>query len=122
MPAAEWMWMVRNGLYAVRIEMLDGIRGENTGIMVLRDGTIRGGDAFFYYVGSYTAADGRWRGELTNQEHTPTYGERPVFGGKDVGIGFSGTYTEEGAEGEATALAGKRSIRFKATLRLLVAD
>ncbi|MBN9004140.1 MAG: hypothetical protein J0H40_01885 [Rhizobiales bacterium] len=114
--------MVRNGLYALRIEMLDGIRGENTGVMVLRDGTIRGGDAFFYYVGSYTAADGRWKGELTNQEHTPTYGARPMFGGKDVGIGFSGTYTDDSAEGEATALAGKRSIRFRATLRLLVAD
>ena len=44
-------------------------------------------------------------------------GERPIFGGYEVGIGFSGTYDGEGAEGEATALAGKRSIRFKAVLR-----
>lgn len=33
------------------------------------------------------------------------------------GIGFSGSYHEQGAEGEATALAGKRSIRFKAVPR-----
>ena len=47
-------------------------------------------------------------------------GRRPVFGGHEVGIGFSGTYDADGAEGEATALAGKRSIRFKAVLRKLV--
>ena len=43
------------------------------------------------------------------------------FGGREVGIGFSGTYDGEGAECEATALAGKRSIRFRAVLRKLVA-
>jgi hypothetical protein len=47
-------------------------------------------------------------------------GHWPLFGGHEVGIGFSGTYDGEGAEGEATALAGKRSIRFKAVLRKLV--
>jgi hypothetical protein len=36
--------------------------------------------------------------------------------------GFSGTYDGEGAECEATALAGKRSIRFRAVLQKLVAS
>ena len=36
--------------------------------MVLRDGTMRAGDLFFYAYGSYTAANGRWKGEVTNQE------------------------------------------------------
>lgn len=112
---------MRNGLYSLQIEMLDGVQGRNSGIMVLRDGVIRGGDAYFYYLGSYSFADGKWKGELTNQEHTPAGGERPLFGGKDVGIGFSGTYGEDGGEAFATALAGKRSIRFKAVLRLLEA-
>jgi hypothetical protein len=112
---------IRNGLYSLNIRMLDGIDASNTGIMVLHDGTIRGGDAFFDYVGSYSSANGRWRGELINHEHTPTRGERPLLGGRDeVGIGFSGTYDEDGAEGEATALAGKRSIRFRTVLRRLV--
>lgn len=112
---------IRNGLYSINIRMLDGVDGGNTGIMVLLDGEIRGGDAFFDYVGAYSSADGRWKGEIVNHEHTPSRGERPVFGGRsEVGIGFSGTYTDDGAEGEATALAGKRSIRFKAVLRKLV--
>jgi hypothetical protein len=108
-----------NGLYSIHIRMLDGIEGGNTGVMVLHDGRIRGGDAFFDYIGSYTSANGRWKGELINHEHTPSQGERPVFGGYVVGIGFSGTYTSDGAVGEATALAGKRSIRFSAVLKKL---
>ncbi|WP_291685918.1 hypothetical protein [Bradyrhizobium sp.] len=110
---------IRNGLYSIHIRMLDGIDGGNTGVMVLHDGRIRGGDAFFDYVGAYTSANGRWKGELVNHEHTPSQGERPVFGGYEVGIGFSGTYTDEGAVAEATALVGKRSIRFSAVLRKL---
>jgi len=111
---------IKNGLYSIHIRMLDGIDGGNTGVMVLHDGRIRGGDAFFDYIGAYTSANGRWKGELVNHEHTPSQGERPVFGGYEVGIGFSGTYDGDSAEGEATALAGKRSIRFKAVLRKLV--
>ena len=97
--------------------MLDGVDGGNTGVMMLHDGRIHGGDAFFGYIGSYTSADGRWKGELVNQEHTPSLGERPVFGGYEVGIGFSGTYSDVGAVAEATALVGKRSIRFAAVLK-----
>jgi hypothetical protein len=111
---------IGNGLYSIHIRMLDGIDGGNGGVMMLHDGRIRGGDAFFDYIGAYTAANGKWKGELVNREHTPSKGERPLFGGHEVGIGFSGTYDDDGAEGEATALAGKRSIRFKAVLRKLV--
>ena len=110
---------ISNGLYSLHIRMLDGIDAGNTGVMVLHDGQIRGGDAFFDYIGSYTSANGRWKGELINHEHTPSQGERPVFGGYEVGIGFSGTYSDEGAVAEATALAGKRSIRFSAVLKKL---
>jgi hypothetical protein len=110
---------IRNGLYSIHIRMLDGIDAGNTGVMVLHDGRIRGGDAFFDYVGAYTSANGRWKGEIVNHEHTPSRGERPVFGGYEVGIGFSGTYSDDGAVGEATALVGKRSIRFSAVLKKL---
>lgn len=113
---------IRNGLYHIRIEMLDGVQGGNQGVMVLRDGTMRGGDSFFFAYGSYTSADGKWKGELTNEEHSPSFDERPVWGRKVVTIGFSGTYSDETAYGEGMALAGKQSIRFKGNLRLLVPD
>lgn len=108
-----------SGLYSIDIRMLDGIAGGQTGVMLLRDGRILGGDAFFYYLGAYSSANGRWKGEFVKQEHTPARSEHPLFGGHEVGIGFSGTCEAAGAEMEATALAGKRSIRFAATLKLI---
>jgi hypothetical protein len=108
-----------NGLYSIHIRMLDGVDGGLTGVMLLNDGRILGGDAFFYYLGTYTSANGRWRGQVLNQEHTPAKGEHPIFGGHEVGIGFSGTCTGQGAELEATALAGKRSLRLTAVLKLM---
>lgn len=112
---------IRDGLYSNHIRMLDGIDGGNTGVMLLDGGIIRGGDAFFDYIGSYASANGRWKGQIVNHEHSPGRGERPIFGGYEVGIGFSGTYNESGAEAEATALVGKRSIRFRAVLKLIAA-
>lgn len=98
---------MKNGLYSLRIEMLDGVEGTNTGVIVLRDRVIRGGDSIFYYVGSYSCADGKWKGELLSREYVPSYGARPVFGRRDVGIGFNGSYDNDRAEAEATALANK---------------
>ena len=110
---------VVSGLYSIDIRMLDGRDGGQTGVMLLRDGRILGGDAFFYYLGAYTSANGRWKGEFVNQEHTPAKSEHPLFGGYEVGIGFSGRCDDKGAEMEATALAGKLSIRFAAKLKLI---
>ena len=114
--------MIRNALYHITVEMLDGVQGGNQGVMVLRDGTLRGGDSFFYAFATYTAANGKWKGEVTNQEHSPTFGARPIWERKVVTIGFTGTYTDESAEGNGMALAGKQAIRFKSKLRLLIPD
>ena len=42
-----------------------------------------------------------------------------MFGGYEVGIGFSGSCNPQGAELEAIALAGKRSLRLTAALKLI---
>ena len=108
-----------NGLYSIHIRMLDGVDGGLTGVMLLSDGRILGGDASFYYLGTYTSQNGRWKGQILNQEHSSARGENPVFGGHEVGIGFSGTCDGHGALLEATALAGKRSLRLTAVLKLM---
>ncbi|MBO4225054.1 hypothetical protein GRB70_21830 [Bradyrhizobium neotropicale] len=110
---------IANGLYSIHLRLLDGVSGGLTGVMLLKDGRIVGGDAFFYYLGTYVSENGRWKGQILNQEHTPARGENPIFGGHEVGIGFSGTCNEEGAVLEATALAGKRSLRLTAVLKLM---
>ena len=68
---------IRNGLYSLNIRMLDGIDSGNTGLMVLHDGTIRGGDAYFDYVGAYSSANGRWKGELINHDAYADQGRTP---------------------------------------------
>jgi hypothetical protein len=106
-----------SGLYSIDIRMLDGLAGGHTGVMLLHDGRILGGDAFFYYLGAYSSANGRWKGQFVNQEHTPAKSEHPLFGGYEVGIGFPAAAMPSGAEMEATALAGSAAFRFAATLK-----
>jgi hypothetical protein len=118
-PVARREGDIVNGLYSISLRTLDDIGGGLSGVMLLHDGRILGGDAFFYYLGSYSCAGGRWRGEIVNQEHTPARGQVPVFGGHEVGIGFSGHYDAQGAELQATALAGKRSLQLSAMLKLI---
>ena len=113
--------MIRNGIYLATTKFLDGVEAYNRHVMVLRDGTMRGGGGFYYTVGSYTCAGGKWKGEMTSQEHTPIVGTHP-WARKVISIGFSGTYSDDAAELEAMALVSKRSFRFRSIYRLLVAD
>lgn len=113
--------MIRNGLYALSVKLQDRVEGGDNGVVVLRDGTIRGGDSFFYFVGSYSCCGSKWKGEVTSREHTAALANRP-FARKVATIGFTGTYNDAGAESDNTALLGKQSVSFKTSLRLLVAD
>jgi len=56
---------------------------------------------------------------MLNPAQTSPKGENPSFGGYEVGIGFSGTCTEDSGELEGIALAGKRSLRLAASLKLM---
>ncbi len=109
---------VRNGLYTIGIDMLEGKRGHATGVVVLTDGRIMGGDSFFYYTGSYTFRNGKWRGELITHQHTEAVGINLAFAGRVVTCGFTGTYSDGAADVEATALVGATSVSFRARLVL----
>jgi hypothetical protein len=113
--------MIKNGLYAVTSKLLDGMEGGATGVSVLQGGIMRGGGSIYYHVGSYTCSGGKWKGELTTREHEPTL-ITALFARKVVSMGFTGTYTDDGAEFEATALVGKRSARLKVIFRLLIQE
>jgi hypothetical protein len=113
--------MIRNGIYLATTRFLDGVEAYNRHVMVLRDGTMRGGGGYYYTVGSYICSGGKWKGEMTSREHSPIDGTYP-WARKEISIGFTGTYNDEGADFDATALAGKRSFRFKSIYQLLFAD
>jgi hypothetical protein len=63
--------MIKNGFYSYGSKALDGVDGGDNGVMVLRDGGILGGTSFFYLIGTYSCSGGRWKGEITHQEHNP---------------------------------------------------
>src|SRR5258706_3528743 len=107
---------VKNGLYSISIEMRDGKRGHATGVIVLCDGRIQGGDSYFYYTGTYSFKDGRWRGELITRQHTEAVGVNLAFGGREGACGFTGLYSDGGADVESTALVGKTSVSLLAGL------
>ena len=84
-------------------------------------GRIAGGDCNFYYTGSYTFKSGKWRGELITHQHTDAPGVQLLFGGREVTCGFTGTYTDGNADVDGTALVGKSSVWFVASLAFKVA-
>jgi T3SS negative regulator,GrlR len=111
---------MKNGLYSIHVTLQDGRAGKGSGVVVFRDGKILGGDAFLFYVGSYAVKDNTFKGEILVQRHTPSPDITPLFGGPGaVGIGVSGTFTDTAAELSGTALVGKASQIFTATLRKL---
>ena len=114
-------FMITNGLYLVETVMLDGVNSARRGVMVFRDGTMLGGGENFYTVGSYTCSDGKWKGDITVQEHTPIIGTDP-WARRVFTIGFSGTYTKDTAQHHGVALLGKQFTRLDVKFRLLKAD
>jgi T3SS negative regulator,GrlR len=112
---------MKNGLYSIHIHMLDGVKGRDSGVLILHDGAFLGGGPYFWSTGSYTAADGTWKGHLRTNQHTPFPDPlvRPLFGGQEVNSGFSGTYADDQAEVFGTTLVGTRSLSFRATLKRL---
>lgn len=112
---------MRNGLYSIHVDLLDGRNGKGSGVVVFRDGEILGGDAYLYYTGSYTVNGSTFKGEVQVNQHTPSPDQSPLFGGQNqpVGVGVTGTSTDNAAEMNGTALVGKASQIFRATLRRL---
>jgi hypothetical protein len=112
--------VMKNGLYSIHVTLLDGRVGKGSGVILFRDGQILGGDAYLFYTGSYTVKGDTFKGEVLVQRHTSSPDANPLFGGPTpVGIGVSGTFTDTRATMNGTALVGKASQIFGATLRLL---
>jgi hypothetical protein len=110
---------MRNGLYSIHVRLGDGRDGKGSGVLTFVNGVILGGDAFLFYAGTYSAEGSTLRGEVIVNQHTPSLDASPLFGGREVGIGFSGQFTETGANVSGTALVGNNSMIFRATLRRL---
>src|SRR5258708_19371190 len=111
---------MKNGLYSIHVSLQDGRTGKGRGVVMFRDGKILGGDAYLFYTGSYMTKGDAFKGEVLVQRHTSSPDANPLFGGPSpVGIGVSGTFSDTAGIMSGTALVGKASQIFKATLRRL---
>ena len=111
---------MKNGLYSIHVGLLDGRSGKGSGVVLFRDGKILGGDAYLFYTGTYSVKGDSFKGEVLVQRHTSSPDANPLFGGPSpVGIGVTGTFTDKAAVMNGTALVGKHSQIFAATLRFL---
>src|SRR5689334_4478243 len=94
MGAGVWDVM-KNGLYSIHVNLLDGRSGKGSGVILFRDGQILGGDAYLFYTGSYSVKGDTFKGEVLVQRHTSSPDANPLFGGPTpVGIGVTGTFTD----------------------------
>jgi T3SS negative regulator,GrlR len=118
---AEETGAMKNGLYSIHMHMLDGVKGRDSGVLILRDGVLLGGGPHFWSIGSYTVGDGTWKGQLSTDQHTGFDDPfvRPLFAGQEVASGFTGTFASNTAEAFGTVLIGSRSLSFHATLKWL---
>ena len=115
---------MKNGLYSVHIQMLDGVKGRASGVIVVRDGEILGGDHYFWSVGTYTVGNGTWKGEIVTNQHTPLSRQHErarYFGGRRGQLtGFSGTFPGTSVRSfRARPWWAAKPISFRATLRRL---
>ena len=110
---------MKNGLYSIHVQLGDGREGKGSGVLVFNDGVILGGDAFLYYTGKYSVEGSTVRGEVVVNQHTPSLDANPIFAGVEVGIGFSGQFTDTTATLNGTGLVGRNSVIFRASLRRL---
>jgi hypothetical protein len=110
---------MRNGLYSIHMRMMDA-PGKGSGVFVLHDGSMLGGNGLVWLAGTYTFdGRGKWKGEVITEPYALMSLPAVVFESQTVSIGFSGTYTSDSAEISGTGFVGKRSISFYSTMRWL---
>jgi T3SS negative regulator,GrlR len=80
--------MLRNGSYSAWFRTQ---QGEGTGVVVLNDGNISGGDNVSAYTGSYVVDGDKFTASLASRRHTP--GQPSVFGIDNVDLSLTGRST-----------------------------
>ena len=61
---------MKNGLYSIHIPMLDGVKGRDSGVLILRDGVLIGGGPYFWSAGAYTVGGAEGLGKEYVEAHS----------------------------------------------------
>jgi hypothetical protein len=107
--------MLRNGSYSAWFRTQ---QGEGTGVVVLNDGKITGGDNVSAYTGSYVVHGDRFTASLAIGRHTQ--GQPSVFGIDNVDLTVAGNSTPTTASCTGTAKQAP-GLSFEAAL-IRIAD
>jgi T3SS negative regulator,GrlR len=84
--------MLANGKYSAWFRTS---LGEGTGIVILQDGNVSGGDTVMAYSGSYKQDGDSFSADIAIKRHSP--GQLSVFGIDDVDIVLTGKSTGKSA-------------------------
>ena len=102
--------MLQNGSYSAWFRTP---QGEGTGIVVLNDGKMTGGDTVIAYSGSYVEEGHTFTASVTTECHTP--GQPSVFGIDEIDLTLTGKSMRTTASCTGTAKQAP-GLTFEATL------
>ena len=102
--------MLRNGSYSVWFRTP---QGEGTGVVVLKDGKLIGGDTGIAYTGSYVQEGDKFTASIATERHTQ--GQPSAFGIDEIDLTITGKSTPTTAS--CTGIAKQvPDLTFEATL------
>jgi hypothetical protein len=107
--------MLQNGSYSAWFRTQ---QGEGTGVVVLDDGKVTGGDNVSAYTGSYVVDGDKFTASIATRRHTQ--GQPSVFGIDNVDLALTGRSTPTTASCTGTARQAP-GLTFEATL-IRIAD
>jgi hypothetical protein len=102
--------MLRDGSYSAWFRTP---QGEGTGIVVLNDGKMTGGDTVIAYTRSYVEEGDTFTASITTERHTQ--GQPSVFGIDEIDLTLTGKSTRTTASCTGTAKQAP-GLTFEATL------
>lgn len=85
---------MKNGLYKVHFQTP---LGQGTGVVVVNNGRLSGGDSLMYYSGTYEESGNKFNANVLSAKHSTIPGMQSVFGKDRVNIKLSGSSTESSA-------------------------
>lgn len=91
---------------------------QGSGVVVILDGTLKGGDSLMYYVGTFKETENQFTADFYARKHTDRTDIRSVFGLDEVHLTVQGTSTDTSVDVTGTA-AEVPEVQFQAQLNLL---
>lgn len=100
---------MKSGLY--RAEFATPL-GAGTGVVILLNGLVKGGDSMMYYVGTYTMDGDNITVDLTTAAHSHPPGMKSVFGVENVNIALKGKFNGDNAQASGQAMGQNFSVNL----------